>query len=102
MITPNGTTTISVDNVAYGVFEYLEAACRTAEIAFDRQNGGDYTTQSRIAYFRPRQPFVELPTDRAGKSLRRPRVSRPLVWILLSFGGSSSQPGLPYASHCAD
>jgi hypothetical protein len=76
---PDSTTTISADSVAYGIFTHLEEACRTADIAYDRKNGGDYTIEPLIAYFRPNQPFVELLTNRDGEPLTSVSFVRQLL-----------------------
>ena len=76
---PDGTTTISADSVAYGIFKHLEEACRTADIAYDHQNGGSYTIDSLLAYFRPGQPFVELLSNRDGEPLMSVSFVRQLL-----------------------
>ncbi len=90
---PDGTTTISADSVAYGIFTHLEKACRAAGIAYDRQNGGDYTMDPLRAYFRPGQPFVELLTDRDGE----PLVSLDFVRQLLIASPGLTPAGLDAA-----
>ena len=90
---PDGTTTMSANSVAYGIFTHLEEACRAAGIAYDRQNGGDYTIEPLKAYFRPGQPFVELLTDRDGE----PLVSVSFVRQLLTVSPGLTPAGLDSA-----